>query len=105
VGRYHDSVMKPEAHIESSPSPPIGSGVAASLARPGGNVTGVSNIVRRQAGKELELLKTVVPRLGHRRRPEHAQEARTARFQPSLAQGVRRRTGHQVARDSGQLRV
>src|SRR5215472_10821405 len=40
---------------------PIGSGLAASLARPGGNVTGLSNIMEDTAGKELELLKTAAP--------------------------------------------
>jgi len=40
---------------------PVGSGLAASLARPGGNVTGVSLIGRELLGKGLELLKQAVP--------------------------------------------
>jgi putative ABC transport system substrate-binding protein len=44
---------------------PIGTGLAASLARPGGNVTGLSNIMEDTAGKELELLKTVAPHITH----------------------------------------
>jgi putative tryptophan/tyrosine transport system substrate-binding protein len=40
---------------------PIGSGTVASLARPGGNVTGMSNINPRLAGKRLELLTQVTP--------------------------------------------
>jgi len=42
---------------------PIGNGFVASLARPGGNITGLSNLNRELSGKRLELLKEVVPRL------------------------------------------
>jgi putative ABC transport system substrate-binding protein len=41
---------------------PVGSGFVASLARPGGNVTGVSALAPELAGKRVELLKEVVPR-------------------------------------------
>jgi len=40
---------------------PVGSGLAASLARPGGNLTGLSNIMEDTAGKEVELLKAAAP--------------------------------------------
>ncbi len=42
-------------------SDPVGSGFVASLARPGGNITGVSGLVPEVAGKRLQLLKDVVP--------------------------------------------
>ena len=42
---------------------PIGSGLVASLSRPGGNVTGLSLQEADIAGKRLELLRDVVPRL------------------------------------------
>jgi putative ABC transport system substrate-binding protein len=42
---------------------PVADGLAASLARPGGNVTGLSNIAPELSGKRLELLKEVVPGL------------------------------------------
>jgi putative tryptophan/tyrosine transport system substrate-binding protein len=42
---------------------PLGTGLVASLARPGGNVTGLSNQQADLAGKKLELLREVVPGL------------------------------------------
>jgi putative ABC transport system substrate-binding protein len=42
---------------------PVGSGLVASLARPGGNVTGLSLLAVDLAGKQLELLKAAVPSL------------------------------------------
>jgi putative tryptophan/tyrosine transport system substrate-binding protein len=44
---------------------PLGSGLVASLARPGGNVTGMSLMAPELGGKRLELLKEVLPRLAH----------------------------------------
>ena len=42
---------------------PVGNGFVASLARPGGNITGLSNYHPDLSGKQLELLKEAVPRL------------------------------------------
>jgi putative ABC transport system substrate-binding protein len=42
---------------------PVGSGLVASLARPGGNVTGLSTLAPEISGKQLELLKEIVPKL------------------------------------------
>jgi len=42
---------------------PVGTGVVASLARPGGNVTGLSSQTTDVAGKRIELLREVVPGL------------------------------------------
>jgi putative ABC transport system substrate-binding protein len=42
---------------------PVGNGFVASLARPGGNITGLSNYHPDLSGKQLELLKEVVPKL------------------------------------------
>jgi putative ABC transport system substrate-binding protein len=42
---------------------PVGTGMVTSLARPGGNVTGLSQQSRELAGKRLELLREIVPNL------------------------------------------
>ena len=42
---------------------PVGSGFVASLARPGGNITGLSALSPELSGKQLELLKEIIPRL------------------------------------------
>jgi putative ABC transport system substrate-binding protein len=49
--------------IFANVSDPVGSGFVASFARPGGNVTGFTNIEPTMAGKSLELLKEIAPRV------------------------------------------
>jgi len=46
-------------------SDPIGSGFVASMARPGGNITGFTVLHASIAGKYLEMLKEMVPQLAH----------------------------------------
>jgi putative tryptophan/tyrosine transport system substrate-binding protein len=61
---------------------PIGSGFAASLARPGGNIIGLSTQASEISGKRLELLREIVPKLsrvavlGTSTRPGNAQSLR-----------------------------
>jgi len=49
--------------VFAAASDPVGTGLVASLARPGGNVTGLSLQFTDLAGKRLELLRTVLPDL------------------------------------------
>jgi len=61
---------------------PVGNGFVASLARPGGNITGLATLAPELSGKQLELLKEIVPRLsrvavlGNSTRPGNAQSLR-----------------------------
>jgi putative tryptophan/tyrosine transport system substrate-binding protein len=61
---------------------PVGNGFVASLARPGGNITGVSTLAPEISGKQLELLKEIVLRLsrvavlGNSNEPGNAQALR-----------------------------
>jgi len=44
---------------------PVGTGIVASLARPGGNITGLTSIAHDLDGKRLELLREVIPGVSH----------------------------------------
>jgi putative ABC transport system substrate-binding protein len=49
--------------VFTSAGDPVATGLVASLARPGGNVTGLSNQLPDLAGKRLELLREIIPDL------------------------------------------
>jgi putative ABC transport system substrate-binding protein len=49
--------------IMAQDTDPVGNGFVASLARPGGNITGLSTLAPEISGKQLELLKQIIPRL------------------------------------------
>src|SRR5262245_38721327 len=49
--------------VMSQSSDPVAAGFIASLARPGGNITGLSTIAPDISGKRLELLKAIIPGL------------------------------------------
>jgi putative ABC transport system substrate-binding protein len=49
--------------VMTQDSDPVASGFVASLARPGGNITGLSTLAPEISGKRLELLKEIVPKL------------------------------------------
>ena len=49
--------------VMTSSTDPVATGLVASLARPGGNVTGLTNVGGELGGKLLELLKEITPRL------------------------------------------
>ena len=81
---------------------PITSGFVTNLARPGGNITGLSTMAPELAGKRLELLREIVPKLSrvaflaHRSDPAHRQFIKEAHeaaerfgimFQPLVTDG------------------
>ena len=49
--------------VMTQDSDPVGNGFVASLARPGGNITGLSTLAPELSGKRLELLKEIIPKL------------------------------------------
>jgi putative ABC transport system substrate-binding protein len=49
--------------VMTQDSDPVANGFVASLARPGGNITGLSSLAPEISGKQLELLKETVPKL------------------------------------------
>jgi putative ABC transport system substrate-binding protein len=82
---------------------PVGMGFVASLARPGGNITGMSNIMPELASKRLGLLREILPKLSrvaflaygpdpaHPLFVKQAQEAAQSfkiRFQPLVLAGI-----------------
>jgi putative ABC transport system substrate-binding protein len=49
--------------VMASDPDPVGNGFVASLARPGGNITGLATLAPELSGKRLELLKEIIPTL------------------------------------------
>ncbi|HEV8532296.1 MAG TPA: ABC transporter substrate-binding protein [Methylomirabilota bacterium] len=81
---------------------PVGAGLVASLAHPGGNITGLSQMVPELVGKQLEVLKEIAPKIsrvallgnpanaGNAPQVRHAQDAARVlgvRLQPLEARG------------------
>ena len=85
---------------------PVASGLVTSLARPGGNITGISNMDLELVGKQLELLKEVAPKvsrvalLGNPANPVNAPQVRHAQ-DAARAFGVRLQ--HVEARGPGEI--
>ncbi len=71
VAEFTPAVQAAKAATPSTPivmapaGDPVASGLVASLARPGGNVTGVTDIGPELTGKRLELLRETLPGLTH----------------------------------------
>src|SRR5687767_14957090 len=49
--------------VMAQDSNPVRNGFIASLARPGGNITGLSTLAPEISGKQLEILKEIIPKL------------------------------------------
>ena len=70
---------------------PVGDGLVASLARPGGNITGLSNLASDISPKLLEMLKAVVPKLSRIAvlvNPANPQNARALKNFQAAAQQI-----------------
>ena len=63
AARAIQEINKAMPIVMASAADPVQLGLVASLARPGGNITGLSEITPEMAGKRLELLKEIVPKL------------------------------------------
>jgi putative tryptophan/tyrosine transport system substrate-binding protein len=61
VGTPATLAVKQSTSVFVLASDPVGTGLVASLPRPGGNVTGLANQQRDLAGKRLELLREIAP--------------------------------------------
>jgi hypothetical protein len=90
---------------------PVAAGLIASLARPGGNVTGLSSFSPELAGKRLEVLKDAIPRLSrvgllaavgrrHRTRPPTERVPGCGSGTEAKVGGDRDSTGHRRLRES-----
>jgi putative ABC transport system substrate-binding protein len=91
------ALMKSTASIPivmAQDTDPVGNGFVASLAPPGGNITGLSSYSAELNGKRLELLKEIVPKLsrlavvGESTYPGNAQSLKEAEL-PAAAFGVK----------------
>jgi putative tryptophan/tyrosine transport system substrate-binding protein len=60
--RFHEAT-KTIPIIMAQDNDPVGNGFVSSLARPGGNITGLATLAPDLSGKQLELLKELIPKL------------------------------------------
>ena len=79
--------------VQANGSSPLAAGLVASLARPGGMVTGVTNIVNEVSEKDLELLLAAVPKL---KRIGFLADPNSSIYQQSLAMARRSAAQHSV---------
>jgi len=79
VTRAAKNATKTIPIVMAADGDPIGNGFVASLAHPGGNITGLSNLISDLSGKRLEILKEAFPgisRIGVIWNPENPSSAR-----------------------------
>ena len=63
VTPYFKEATKTIPIVMAQDNDPVGNGFVASLARPGGNITGLATLARELSGKQQELLKEIIPNL------------------------------------------
>jgi putative tryptophan/tyrosine transport system substrate-binding protein len=77
--------------VMTQDSDPVASGFVASLARPGGNITGLSTLTPELSGKQVDLLKEILPKLsrvavfGTSNRPGNAQSLKEVELSAGTA--------------------
>ena len=94
-GNQTTSVAKRETKmipiVMASDSDPVGMGAVASLARPGGNITGLSNLIEGLSAKRLEILTAAIPgisRVGAIWNPENPQAVSSFKEEQIAAQAL-----------------
>ena len=60
-GRHNEQAARYRSSLQSCPDP-VALGFAASLARPGGNITGLANLFEELTPKQLQILKETMPK-------------------------------------------
>jgi putative tryptophan/tyrosine transport system substrate-binding protein len=78
---------------------PVGNGFVASLARPGGNVTGLSSLAVELNTKRLEILKDAIPKLARVGHLRDQREGITANLQNERTQGCSSGTEAKIGGD------
>ncbi len=91
VTRAAKNATKTIPIVMASDADPIGNGFIASLARPGGNITGLTNLLTDLSGKRLEILKEAIPgisRVGVIWNPENPSSVSAFKETQVAAQGL-----------------
>ena len=92
--------------VMTVPADPVATGLVTSLARPGGNVTGLSFVGTELAGKQVELLKEAVPRLarvGVLVNPTNASHSLRTKEIAEVARTLKLQINVQEARTQGEI--
>jgi putative ABC transport system substrate-binding protein len=76
--------------VFAGPADPVGTDLAVSLARPGGNVTGFMSVEAQIGGKWLELLKDIAPAITHTLVMDNPGNAGSRLFLPAIKQAALR---------------
>jgi len=92
--------------VVTVPGDPVAAGLVTSLARPGGNVTGLSFVGTELAGKQVELLKEAVPglaRLGVLANPTNASHPLRTKEIAEVARALKLQIDVREARTQGEI--